>query len=171
MSSDSGSDIEEQLNMVFSVEMALKMIPDFSGNRENLHKFLACCDIVSPMATTRADKEMLLNVIKTKLSGSAYNLIKYREFATYDDLKLILEEQYLERRTMAQIQTELLNCRQHHNESVREFANRVERITLDLTDAGIASEGQGAAQVIQNTTRNPPQSICRRVTKYYQIDY
>lgn len=140
-------------NMVFSIDLALKMIPEFKGDRDTLHKFIACCDIVHPMATTRAETQTLLNVIKTKLSGAAYNLIKYKEFATWDELKIFLQEQYLERRTIAQIQSELLNCRQRQNEGVRPFANRIERLMLDLTDACIASEGDGARDVIQNLNK------------------
>lgn len=144
---------EDNNAMVFSVDLALKMIPEFNGNRENLHKFIACCDIVHPTATTRAESQQFLNVIKTKLSGSAYNLIKYKEFASWDELKIILQDQYLEKRTIAQIQTELLNSRQRHNESVRCFSNRIEKLVLDLNDACIASEGIAAANVIQNLNK------------------
>lgn len=140
-------------NMVFSVDTALKMIPEFSGNRENLHRFIACCDIVSPLATTRADQALFLNVVKTKLAGPAFNLIKYKTVDSYDELKTILEGQYLEKRTIAQIQTELLGSRQFPNEPIRQFANRVERLTIDLNDACIASEGAAAAGVIQNLNK------------------
>ena len=140
----------EDNEMPFQLDSALKMIPEFHGNRNDLHKFLACCDIVAASCTTQNHQESLINVIKTKLCGAAYNLIKYKNFATWADLKPILQQQYLEKRTIAQLQTELVNSRQRSNEDVITFANRLERLTLDLTDACITSEGEDAADVIQS---------------------
>lgn len=144
------SDDNAEVDMVLDVNLALKMIPEFHGDRENLHKFISCCDVVSAMATTRNDAEMFMNIIKTKLTGVAYNLVKYKTYESWNELKVILQEQYLEHRTFAQIQTELLNSKQGYNEDVRSFANRLERLTCDLNDACIASEGPVAARVIQN---------------------
>lgn len=136
--------------MAYQLDTALKMIPEFDGRKENLHKFIACCDIVGKGATTRDHKESFLNVIKTKLSGSAYNLIKYKTFESWDGLKTILQNQYLEKRTMAQIQSELLNSKQLPSEDILTFANRIERLSLDLTDACVASEGEAAYETVKN---------------------
>lgn len=136
--------------MPFQIEVALKMIPEFDGAKVNLHRFMSCCDIVAQSCTTQQQHNTLLNVIKTKLSGSAYDIVKYKAFENWEELKLILQNQYLEKRTLAQIQSELISIIQLPNESVQEFANRVERLTVDLTDAGIASEGADAAETIQN---------------------
>ena len=149
--SDGETEIEDQpTTMPLQVDHALKMIPEFSGDRENLHKFLVCCDIVNVQATSKTDKETFLNIVKTKLCGSAYNLIKYKTFTTWPELKLLLQGQYLEKRTIAQIQTELLNSRQLPGESVRSYSNRLERLTLDLTDACISSQGIAATAVIED---------------------
>lgn len=134
---------ENENEMTFSLEIALRMIPEFSGNKDDFHKFLTCCEIVYAMCTTNGHKTSLLNVIKTKLNGPAYNLIKYRTFETFDSLKQALSEQYAEKRTVAQIQSELLNCKQGKDD-VREFANKIEKITSDLTDACIKSQGADA---------------------------
>lgn len=134
----------------FSMESALKLIPEFKGEREELHRFISCCNIVSANAISVTHKRQFINLVKCKLIGPAYNFIKYRDFTTWEDLRNTLQEQLLERRTIAQLQTELLSSRQKPNESVREFSNRLERITADLTDACIASEGQAAAGIIEN---------------------
>lgn len=59
---------------IYSVDLALKMIPEFSGNREVLHKFVTCVDIVRAMCTTNAHKINLLNVV-TNMCGSAYLIL------------------------------------------------------------------------------------------------
>ncbi|KAG5869803.1 hypothetical protein JTB14_037538 [Gonioctena quinquepunctata] len=65
-------------DMAFTNEFAFRMIPDFDGNRENIHKFSTCCDVVWEIATTRAQQVMFMHIAKSKLSGSAYNVIKYK---------------------------------------------------------------------------------------------
>lgn len=140
----------ENNNMAFTIEIALKMIPEFNGDRDKLHRFITCCDIVGETIVNNVERNQFLNVIKCKLTGPAYNIIKYKEFLTWEALKLALQNQYLEKRTIAQIQRELLGSKQNYNESIREYANRLERLTADLNDACIASEGQDATVVIQN---------------------
>ncbi|KAJ8914119.1 hypothetical protein NQ315_016194, partial [Exocentrus adspersus] len=140
----------ELASMSFTTEFAFKIIPHFDGDRQNLHKYISCCQVVWDSATTRANQQMFLNIAKARLSGPAYNLIKYKNINDWDSLKTVLQEQYLERRTIAQIQRELLSTRQNFNEDVSSFANRIEMLTLDLDDACIASEGQASKTVIQN---------------------
>lgn len=140
-------------DMAFSTDLAFKMIPEFDGQRSNLHKFLSCGDVVWALASTRANQQMFMNIAKCKLSGPAYNIIKYKTFADWQELKVALENQYLERRTIAQIQSELINSRQKPNEDVRSFANRIERLNIDLNDACIASEGQAAQNIVENLNK------------------
>jgi hypothetical protein len=103
----------KQSNMPFNIEVALKMIPEFKGNKDQLDKFLTCCVIVFGTATTEADQSIFLNVVKTKLCDQAYNLIKYKTINHWAQLKVLLKDHYKERRTMAQIQMELnLSSRQ-----------------------------------------------------------
>lgn len=132
------------------INMALKIIPEFSGNRSEFHKFVSCCDIMSTSLTSDADKALLAKIIITKLSGPAYHLIKYKSVTKWADLKVLLQEQFLESRSIAQLQLELLNCRQGNNESVRDFANKIEQLLNDLNDACIASQGPESATLIQN---------------------
>lgn len=139
--------------MPFQIEIALKMIPEFSGERRELHKFLSCCDIVYNTATTRAEKDSFLSVVKTKLSGLAYEIVKYGEFDNWEILKPAIQNQFLETRTIAQIQLELLSTRQKQNEDVRSFANKIERLCQDLTDACVRSEGEAAAPIIKNLNK------------------
>ncbi|KAG5866768.1 hypothetical protein JTB14_028970 [Gonioctena quinquepunctata] len=82
--------------MAFTNEFAIKMIPDFDGNRENLHKFLTCCDVVWKIATTRAQQVMFMHIAKSELFGSAYNVMKYIVMNDWPEFKLVLQNQYLE---------------------------------------------------------------------------
>lgn len=130
------------------IETALRMIPEFDGKREEFHKFVSVCDMISSDMSAAADAPMLLNLIKTKLSGQAYNIIKYKNFRNWNELKTILQEQFLERRTVAQLQIELLAIKQNFNEDIRSYSNRLERSLSDLHDACVVAEGAAAAEII-----------------------
>lgn len=143
--------IEDNMAVKLSVELALKVIPEFSGIKSDFHKFLNCCDAMySDGKLSDSDSQLFLTIVKSKLSGNAYSLTKYKEIKGWNDLKKILQEFYLEKRTVAQLQSELVNCRQHYNEDVRNFSNRIERLLIDLTDACIASEGTDASKIIES---------------------
>ena len=134
----------------FPTDLALKMIPEFSGNKSELHRFISCCNTVESMCPNPQYASLFLDIIKTKLTNLAYDVVKYKRFDNWEELKLTLQEQFLERRTIAQLQSELINSTQSPTESVQRFANRVGRLTVDLNDACIASEGIAASVTIQN---------------------
>lgn len=135
-----------------NIDVAIKMIPEFDGDRSSLSRFIMCYDIVDEELYPETDDELILNVIKTKLSGSAYNAIKHKYFADWKALKKILKDQFSEKRTIAQIQSALLNVRQYSNEDIRSYANRVERLLSELNDVCIEKEGEDdkAKQVMEN---------------------
>lgn len=133
-----------------NIDVAIKMIPEFDGNRVNLHRFITCCDIVDEELCPETDEGLLLNIIKTKLTGSAYNNTKHKTFANWLELKNILAENFSDKRTIPQVQSELLNVRQLPNEDVRAYANRVEKLLFELNDVCIESEGEVAKASIEN---------------------
>ncbi|KAL3268889.1 hypothetical protein HHI36_007978 [Cryptolaemus montrouzieri] len=130
------------------INVALRIIPEFNGIRRDLHKFITCCDEMADTCTTNDDRKMLLNVIKSKLSSTAYDIVKYKAFANWDELKLILQNQFLERRTTGQMQYELSTVKQNFNEDVRSYANRVEKLLIDLNEAMVTHEGVASAPLI-----------------------
>lgn len=139
--------------MVFSVDFALKMVPEFSGNRAELHKFISCADSVAETAVTRENQTTYLTILKSKLTGAAYNLVKYKKYETYEALKAALKAQFLETRTIGQLQVQLLSSKQSPNETVRNFATRIEQLTIDLTDAMVSLEGEASLTTIENLNK------------------
>ncbi|KAJ3622225.1 hypothetical protein MTP99_002750 [Tenebrio molitor] len=138
--------------MPFNIEVALKMIPEFKGNKDQLDKFLTCCVIVFGTATTEADQSIFLNVVKTKLCDQAYNLIKYKTINHWAQLKVLLKDHYKERRTMAQIQMELnLSSRQKRCQNFCIF--KIEKILGELDDVYISTHGEESTETIQKLNK------------------
>ncbi|KAG5871457.1 hypothetical protein JTB14_026909 [Gonioctena quinquepunctata] len=136
-----------------NTDFAMNIIPEFNGDRSMLHKFLTCCDIVYSdlgQADSARDEPTLINIVKSKLSGTAYNIVKYKDFEHWADLRQQLQAEFLEQRTIGQLQSELLNIRQNFTEDVRSYSNRVLRLLSDLNDACIASKGDAAREIIEN---------------------
>lgn len=114
---------------------AMGIIPDYSGNPNSLHQFIACCNIVYKPLTTAEEKLEFISLMHVKLKGSAYELLKYNEFTEFESLRKKLESQFLETRTFEQIQTDLINVRQGSKESCVAYGTRVEKLLQDLNEA------------------------------------
>lgn len=163
-----------------NVDFALKLIPDFNGDRKDFHKFASCCDIVNTDLSQAADKQLLVSIIKSKLSGPAYNVVKHKTLADWDELKVSLQEQFLETRSIAQLQSELIRAKQQTGELVRSFANKIEQLLNDLNDACITSEGAAASATINNLNSktafksfveglNPPLKLIIKASRFAKL--
>lgn len=157
---------ENKLN----INIALKIIPEFCGDRKTFHKFVSCCDIMNTELTSPADQMQLVHVITSKLSGTAYDITKHTQFLNWPELRTHLQSHYLETRSVAQLQSELINSRQKSNECVRDFANNIEQILNDLNDACIASEGIASAAIIKNlNTKSAFQAFVEGLSHPYKL--
>ena len=133
-----------------NVDLVLKLLPEFNGqDRSELDRFLNICDTINDDLCPEAEEPLLLTIIKSKISGIAYNSIKYKDIQNLEGLKSILKNNFAETRTIAQVQSEIINSKQKFNENVRQFATRIEKLKIELDDACIQSQGIEAAKVIQ----------------------
>lgn len=129
-------------------KLVLKLVPNFSGNTRELHKFISCSELIyKSLKETEIPK--FLELVKLKLDGKAYDLIKYNELKTWKELKDILTSEFTETRSIGHLQLELATLRQQRGEDVRTYANRLEAILHSLNESCIVSEGVNAAQTIK----------------------
>lgn len=138
------------LKMSLSISQFLKIVPEFDGTSSKLHKFLKCCDLNFIPLVKDADKQMFLELVGSKLCGRAYDVVKYNQFQSWEELKNELCKQFEERKSVEHLQIELVQARQNSNESVLEFGNRIEQLLSSLNDACIAREGVESVKCINN---------------------
>lgn len=125
----------------FDLGMAIKIIPEFSGESSKIHKFLSCCDIVlNPHKDDENNNADFLSFIITKLNGQAYNIVKSKKFNSWGELKAALITRFATVKSAEQIQSELVNSKQGGLD-VKAFALKIEELLSELNDACIASEG------------------------------
>lgn len=124
------------------IEIVIRFIPEFDGEKSKLHKFLNCCDVMASTYTRPEDQQMLLNTIKSKLSSKAYDSVKYKTYNTWNDLKKLLTDQFTDRKTANSINQTLSRVTQNYNEDVRTYANRIEKLYSELIEATVREQGQ-----------------------------
>lgn len=129
-----------------SVDHAIKLIPEFKGEKQNLDKFINCVDMFSENLVKEEDTNFLVYIIKTKLTGEPYDIVKYQNANTWIEIKKVLKENFSCTKSVQQLQLELNNCRQYMNEDVRTFSQRIEQ-TLSFLNK-VSTDGQ-TAEVIK----------------------
>lgn len=102
-----------------------KQIRPFDGNKSKLSEFLSTCE-TSLRLVDPAEKTILFELIKLKLTDKAYQATRFREFATFAELKLHLNELFGDKQSRQRLETTFYSSRQGQNEDVMHFADRVE---------------------------------------------
>lgn len=123
------------------LKLAVSLIPEFSGNRKEFHRFVASCESIIGNIEDEVEAKNICIVIQNKIKGTAYEIIKNRKIETWGTIKNLLQKHFLETKTVGQLQAELFNMKQRPNEKVKSFATRVENTLKDLNDASMYDLG------------------------------
>ena len=123
-----------------NVSLALKIIPEFDGSSANLHRFLSCCDIVHD-SLKNTEIKSFLQILRVKLIGKAYEVVKFEEFQDWKSLKDTLKSQFTSKRSLESIQLELNSIKQKISVDVKTFANKIEKLHYQLNEACLSESG------------------------------
>ena len=152
LNSSSSSNNSVKLNSIkmsaLNISVMLKIVPFFDGNSEDLHKFCTCANIIWSPLKEKSDKSLFLELIKSKLCGKAYEIVKYTDFENWEDLKLALSKQFIQRRSQGTVSSELIEINQNKNENIRSFADKIEKLLKELNEICIEKQGRANAKVI-----------------------
>ncbi|XP_018324519.2 uncharacterized protein LOC108736557 [Agrilus planipennis] len=136
-------------NQVYlTCDQATKLIPNFDGNKKDFPHFINCIEIVQRRSNPE-NMPLLLDVVKTKLTGSAYNAIRYRSIESWDALKSQLKQNFSEKRTIPHLEAQLASLRQKPNESVAEYTSKLDSIIEPLISASCEGKTDAAVVVIE----------------------
>lgn len=102
-----------------------KFIKPFDGSRDKLTPFLTNCENAIDLAS-ESQKHILLKFILSQLEGKAEIACSIKDFDSWDQLNDFLKTQFGERKHYTHLLTDLQECRQQLNESVTQFALRLE---------------------------------------------
>lgn len=128
--------VDEEPDVRVTITEAREWIPTFSGDKGDLNRFIACCDDLFANAKDARDKSLFFNVLKTRISGPAYDIIDYGGATNWEQLRAGLLKRYKISRSAAR--EELKRMRQGPKESVNDYSLRVTRTLGELNKATIA---------------------------------
>ena len=131
MADDENSDNEE--GAFISVMQAIKLIPrPFEGNPKQLREFIegveAAIEVVHPNK-----QELLLKFVVAKIQGDAKDKLLARvERNTWRQIRSILEENYLVKRTLEYYTGLLFSSKQGPSETVAQWGARLDHLAMEL---------------------------------------
>lgn len=130
--------LKKLLNMTeFNLSDASKFIPMFDGTPGKLRSFINSCDMMYEDLNENA-KIRFLRFLKTRMLGKALDHVTYTTINDYNTLKTELNNQFKALESISTLSVKLNRIRQGQEESVKEFAHRLEQLKLDLTEAQVA---------------------------------
>ena len=130
-----------------SVSEALKLIPPFKGNKQEVVTFIGNVDtafaIVDPEQEATLYKFML-----TRISSEPRIAINHRNFDNWAELKEFLSNSYIERRTLDYHAGQLFIARQAKDERVTDWIQRIQALGSQFREVALLNCSEGAREGI-----------------------
>lgn len=111
-----------------TIENIIKIITHFDSDSSKVHGFIQNCDNAMQLASEE-QKEYLLPIIKSRISGNAEIILMNKNIKTWEDLKYELNRVYRETHSSMQLHLEMTKLRQQQNETVVQYTQRCETLT------------------------------------------
>lgn len=137
-----GGIIEVKMAKVVEIVNAVnKCIPLFKSEEGStvgaeISNFIACCEVVLTMYNQTADKEFFFSIIKTRIQGSAFELVSNIELESIRQLEITLKDHFVPKILYSDIKFKLMQVRQLHRETIRDYGKKVFSL-LELCKKGI----------------------------------
>ncbi|PZC83506.1 hypothetical protein B5X24_HaOG207489 [Helicoverpa armigera] len=115
----------------YPIQVLCNFITPYQGERETLSAFLTNCQNALDLASD-SQKFLILKFIISKLQGKAQVACSNKIFDNFEDLRTFLRQNFGERKHYNHLLLELQSCKQLPNETVAQYALRVETCLTDL---------------------------------------
>ncbi|CAH2090167.1 unnamed protein product [Euphydryas editha] len=132
------------------LSILLKFVKPYDGSRDTLNAFLVNCNNAYDLASD-AQKDILFKFILCQLEGKAQTACSVKEFVNWDQLKEFLKAQFSETKHYTHLLTDLQDCKQRANETVSQYALRVETCLSQLLTEMSISHGHKNREMIGRT--------------------
>lgn len=135
--------------MSLNIDNFLKIIPMFDGKSTEVHRFLSCCQVVYTPLNNAETKKQFIELLKARTTGRAYDILRYKNFTDFETLSKEFQKQFLPKKSLGQLQIQLISARQFHTETVCEFANRIEQFLSDINSVSQTETNEVAETILQ----------------------
>lgn len=114
-----------------SLNVLLKFIKPFDGDRQKLSSFIKNCESALNLASS-AQKDIIYRFILSQLEGKAELACSLKIFDNWQDLKVFLKTTFGETKHRDHLLIDLQNCKQKPTETVSQYSLRLETFLTRL---------------------------------------
>jgi len=130
-----------------SVSEALKLVPPFKGNKQEVLAFIGNVDTAFPVINPELEAT-LYKFVLTRISGEPRTAIIHRNLDNWSELKEFLQNSYIEKRTLDYHASQLFKARQSKDERVTDWIQRVQTLGSQFREAALLNCSDGAREGI-----------------------
>ena len=130
-----------------SVGEALKLVPYFKGNKQEVLAFIGNVDtgfaVINPI-----QEDVLYKSVLTRISGEPRTAISHRNLDSWVELKEFLKNSCIEERTLDFHASQLFVAKQRKDEKVADWIQRIQSLGSQFREAALLNCSEGAREGI-----------------------
>jgi hypothetical protein len=125
----------------------LKMVPPFSGNKQEVLAFTGNVDTAFTVINP-SQEVILYKLVLTRISGESRTAISHRNFENWADLKESLQNAYIEKRILDFHASQLFKVRQGKDEKVADWFHKIQTLGSQFRETALLNCSEGARENI-----------------------
>ena len=142
-----GSSVARMNGEFISVGEALKLVPPFKGNKQEVLAFIGNVD--TAFAVINPEQEAILyKFVLTRISGEPRTAIDHRNLNSWPELKEFLQNSYIEKRTLDFHASQLFKAKQGREEKVTDWIHKIQTLGSQFREAALLNCSDGAREGI-----------------------
>jgi len=145
--SATGSGVYQVNGEYISVSEALKLVPPFRGNKQEVLAFIGNVDTAFAVIN-RENEAILYKFVLTRISGEPRTAIIHRNLDSWTELKEFFQNSYIEKRTLDYHASQLFKARQDKDERVTDWIRRVQTLGSRFRESALLNCSKGAREGI-----------------------
>ena len=130
-----------------SVGEALKLVPPFKGNKNEVLAFVGNVDTAFAVINP-SQEDILYKFVLTRISGEPRTAIIHRNFNNWEELKEFLKNSYTEKRTLDYHASQLFKAKQGKEERITDWIQRIQTLGSQFRESALLNCSEGAREGI-----------------------
>jgi len=142
-----GSSVARMSREFISIGEALKLVPPFKGNKQEVLAFIGNVD--TAFVVIKSEQEAILyKFVLTRISGEPRTAISHSNLDSWLELKEFLQNSYIKKRTLDFHASQLFKAKQGKNEGVMDWIHKIQTIGSQFREAALLNSNEGSREGI-----------------------
>ena len=142
-----GSSVARMSSEFISLGEALKLIPPFKGDKQEVLAFIGNVD--TAFTVINPEQEVILyKFVLTRISGEPRTAITHRNLDSWVELKEFLQNSYIEKRTLDFHASQLFKAKQGKDERVTDWIHKIQTLGSQFREVALLNCSEGAREGI-----------------------